>query len=506
MRWASLAVLCLLSLGWPQPAALAADAAVLRGRALYDGAEPLPAREGGKAAACVGCHRVSGLGNFEGGLPVPPITGPTLFQAFDPDTAHYFSASARWRVRPAYDEPTLGALLRQGQTPDGKMLHAAMPRYQIGPDQLASLTAYLRGLSSTPPRGVDEQTVHLATVITPDADTDRSRAMLQALDRFIAQKNGQSRQEAQRRRQAGRTREMAMYRKFRLWELHIWRLQGPPAGWGAQLDALQAQQPVYALVSGMGRSEWAPIDAFCNRAPLPCLLPIVDAGPGDAGFYSLHFHAGIDTDGALAARLLTQKGVGTVELWFEPAASALAQRVGAVLQRQGLRLQAVGADAVVSLLPPMGHVRRLLAEEVRDRHRVWLTGTRAPRPAELEAVVDSASKGWIVTPLRTGQELERQLQRTRLWMRSQKLEHLHADVVASTLYAATAMGEGLAHVDFNFTQAYVLELLEHGLESLVPWSPYPRLAIGPGQRIASKGSWLGQISQGQLSWEWQAPP
>ena len=41
-------------------------------------------------------------------------------------------------------------------------------------------------------------------------------------------------------------------------------------------------------------------------------------------------------------------------------------------------------------------------------------------------------------------------------------------------------------------------LLEHGLENVVPWSPYPRLAIGPGQRIASKGSWIGAVEGGRV--------
>ena len=52
----------------------------------------------------------------------------------------------------------------------------------------------------------------------------------------------------------------------------------------------------------------------------------------------------------------------------------------------------------------------------------------------------------------------------------------------------------------------LLELLEHGLENVIPWSPYPRLAIGPDQRIASKGSWVGEVREGRVAWQWQALP
>jgi hypothetical protein len=62
------------------------------------------------------------------------------------------------------------------------------------------------------------------------------------------------------------------------------------------------------------------------------------------------------------------------------------------------------------------------------------------------------------------------------------------------------------HLDFGFTPEYLLELLEHGLENVIPWSPYPRLAIGPDQRIASKGSWIGEVREGRVEWQWATQP
>ena len=112
----ALAALWALVLAMPVPPAQAADTE--RGRALYEGrvamstvgASPMP-------AACAACHRPSGMGNFEGGLAVPPIAGPMLFEPLDRDTARFFPASARWRVRPAYDEASLGRLLRSYASP-----------------------------------------------------------------------------------------------------------------------------------------------------------------------------------------------------------------------------------------------------------------------------------------------------------------------------------------------------------------------------------------------------
>lgn len=493
--------------------ALVANAAdAERGRALYHGSVPLRATGGSGPRACVACHRPSGMGNFEGGLAVPPIAGATLFKPFDRDTAHFFAASARYRVRPAYDLAALGTLLRSGVSPDGVTLHPAMPRYDIGGPDLADLAAHLQRLSSEPPPGIDDDTVRVATITTPDADPVRREAMLATLARFIEQKNGQSRHEAQRAKQATRTREMVMYRKFRVWQLAHWALQGEPATWAAQLDAWQGQQPVYAVVAGLGRGQWAPVDSFCERHRLPCLLPLVEAGGGAApGFYSLHYHAGIDLDALFAARVLKAQGAAAVALWADPVAPALAERVRQVLMREGLRVAADGVDegaaAVVSLLDPAAQSARLRSVRSPRRPVAWLSGTHAIGQAELAATLPLMARGWVVSPMHTGEALDRQLQRTRIWLRSQGLAALPADVAASTLQAATVLGEGLAHADFGFTPEYLLELLEHGLENVVPWSPYPRLAIGPDQRVASKGSWVGAVGEaGLVDWQWRVAP
>lgn len=480
----------------------AAAADLQRGRALYEGQLPLKAtRATMPSTGCVACHRPSGMGNFEGGIAVPPIAGPMLFQPLDRDTSHFFKASARWRVRPAYDEAALGQLLRTGVTPDGIALPPTMPRYELDAADLADLTSYLRTLSAATPPGLQADIVRIATISTPDADPVRRDAMLTTLERFIAQKNGQSRHEATRSAYSQRTHEMAMYRKFRVWQLEHWALQGPPETWGAQLDAWQAQRPVYAVLAGAGGAHWAPVDAFCARQHLPCLLPLVPVGAEQPNFYSLHFHAGIDADARLAARTLKGRHVQRVALWGD--APALAARVREVLAGEGLSVADGDAQAVVSLLDPAEQARRMQGER---RPVAWLAGTHGLGAQELAAALPAGARGWIITPMRTGEALDRQLQRARIWLRGQELEGLPLDVVASTLQAATVLGEGLAHVDFGFTPEYLLELLEHGLENVVPWSPFPRLAIGPDQRIASKGSWVGEARDGRLNWQWAASP
>src|SRR6266403_4878844 len=72
---------CALSAAPPNPAA----GETLSRRGLLPSGEPVQAtREAGATvqgadAACVSCHRRSGLGSTEGRISIPPIAGPYLF-------------------------------------------------------------------------------------------------------------------------------------------------------------------------------------------------------------------------------------------------------------------------------------------------------------------------------------------------------------------------------------------------------------------------------------------
>ncbi|MEQ1686118.1 MAG: c-type cytochrome [Burkholderiaceae bacterium] len=508
-------------LAWASAVAGAApelgDAA--RGYGLYSGQIPLrstttrgapvPAAQ----AACVQCHRPSGLGGFEGNTAIPPIAARYLFKPFNPDTANFFPQAARQRVRPAYDAASLGEMLRTGRTPDGLTSRAPMPVYEIGDSDVIDLTAYLRGLSLAPVPGVDETTLRIATITTPGVDATRAEAMLTVLRRFEVSRNSQTRHEAQRSAQSTRTREMVMNRKFRVWRIVHWALEGEPDSWLAQLERRYAEEPVFGVLSGMGTGDWSPVDSFCERRHLPCILPQVEQVPAlvapQTRFYSLYFHAGLDHDLTLAIGALQRAGASSVELWMDDVAPATQKRLAQQVRAAGLvQVERAGAatDAVLSVLAPDVHITRWQSRASRPAFVAWVPGARSLSVQQWSDGVAGAAAVVLVSPFRPPDEAARSMQRANSWLRSMGLQNLPADVASSSLYAATVFGEAMAHLDFDFTREYMLELLEHRLESIVPLSPYPRMAIGPGQRIASKGSWVGVVREGQVDWQWQPGP
>jgi hypothetical protein len=163
-------------------------------------------------------------------------------------------------------------------------------------------------------------------------------------------------------------------------------------------------------------------------------------------------------------------------------------------------------QAVLSLLPPDAHLRRWQAREAAPAVLAWLPGPRWQTPAQWLAGSAGAPTALLVNALRPGDEAEPILRRTQAWLRDTGLSSLPPDVAGMTLYAATVFGETLMHLDFEFTPEYALELIEHRLESMLPLSPYPRLAIGPDQRVASKGSYVGEVQDGRVAWAWQPTP
>ena len=217
----------------------------------------------GAVAACVNCHRPSGLGMAEGQIVIPPITARYLFSSGVLITsAEEGPRPQPTRTgRPAYTDATLARAIRDGIGPDERKLNFLMPRFQLEDATMESLIAYLKTLSKGPVPGVTDDTLHFATIITPDADPVKLEGMLSVIKHFFA---------TQKRFYRGDTPPLLsswriMYRVQRMWELHIWKLTGAQETWQDQLRNRLREEPVFAVISGLGGKSWEPIHRFCRK-------------------------------------------------------------------------------------------------------------------------------------------------------------------------------------------------------------------------------------------------
>lgn len=495
-------------------------------------------RRVGRDAACAACHRRSGFGGSEGSLEIRPITGPALFgkrdglpsevRATAPDLgavsvhgpnrggqAPKALRDARAalltgsRELPSYDDAALRRAIREGVDVTGRKLDPAMPRYAIDDVDLDALVAYLKTLSVHVAPGVTDDAVHFATVIQPDVDPAARQAMLDVLRSFIDDRNAQMRAEAQRH-PAGSVR---LGRRFREWRLHVWDLEGPVSGWSGQLEFLYGKQPVFALIGGLGAASWRPIHEFSERFEVPCIFPQTDIPVVDGPvIYTVYLSRGIVLEAEALAKYLQEQGASepVVQVWRRDGASATA----ADAFRNAWRAS-TGTAPVEHVLegPPTGTFWSRLANEARGSTLVlWLSPSDLeglPNLAEAipqagsiylsaallagtqnQLTADPSGRVRVIYPQDLPQARSARVEAIRRWLRGRGLELVNETVQMNAYLAVVVTAGAMAHTMDTFSRDFLLERVEHRVGNALDPSLYPRLSLGPGQRYASKGSYI----------------
>ena len=504
----------------PGPAPSPQGAAIYHAGVLGSGAPLVGRREGaepvnGVQAACVNCHRHSGLGAKEARNSIPPIAGPYLFTPKPKrgeDTYLAYLPTARFDRDP-YSDATLARAIREGVDASGRPMSYLMPRYALDDADMAALIAQLRSLDYRRVPGVSPTELHFATIIAADADPVKRKAVVDVLQQFFVDRNATLRGAgAQVMDASGSTSfARAMFKVNRHWTLHVWELTGPASGWEAQLEAHFAEQPVFAVLSGLAGHDWGPIDAFCEKRAVPCLFPNVELPPldADAHFHTLYFSRGVRLEADLiAARLLKAGGPKRVRQVYragdvgEGAAAALA----ATLDGHGL---SVTTQVLAKGGAPADAVRAVGDGSAADAWVLWL---RAPDLAVLDSApvprvpvyLSGLMGGLDAAPLGAGWKTAVRMaypvdlpesRRVRVdyalgWLRMRRLPVVAEPVQADTYLACGLVAETLKHMVDAFIPDYLVERMEDMVEHRVITGYYPRLTLGPHQRFASKGGFV----------------
>lgn len=266
------------------------------------------------AFSCSSCHLRAGLGSVEGGVVTPPTNGSKLYQPYRrppslndiPDQSGRIIYAKTVLERPAYTRDNLATALRFGTDPAGQVFNDVMPRYPLAERDMAILIRYLEYLSAEPSPGASNTEYRFATIITDDVSQDDRQALLRPLQSIIDQKNQQLALYNDFLK-FGYVPTADMKYSFRRASLDIWELRGPPQSWQSQLAAYYAKNPVFAVLGGISNGDWRPIHDFCEAERLPCLFPItgfpVIAAPG---WYTFYFDKGYAQEGEAVARYLNR--------------------------------------------------------------------------------------------------------------------------------------------------------------------------------------------------------
>jgi hypothetical protein len=509
-----------------------ADAAHDVGESIYrlgvlGSGAPLEAARGGGGlktrgaeAACVNCHRHSGLGTIEGAVRIPPITGRYLFQPrhLTHDEAELPYLANAHANREPYTEAKLALAIREGVDSTGRPMSDLMPRFALDDADMAALIGYLKNIDVSTVPGVTPTLLHFASIITPDADPQKRSGMLDVLQHYFAEKNAFPLPPSPRMRSSGKTLyAKSMYHANRHWELHVWQLTGPAQTWEAQLKKHLSEQPVLAAVSGLSGSNWAPVHHFCEREALPCLFPNVEVPVvADHDFYSIYFTQGVSLEAALIAKKMSDPADGrpvkTVlqiyragdsgEAGVQALEGALVQqgiaahRTALPVGGQGPALQAalhnaVSADALVLWLRPSDIAA--LGAAPPAKVSVYMSGllgglARAPLPPSWR------DRTLIAYPYDLPERSQVRLEYPLRWFSIQHIPLVAEQVQVDTYLACGFLAETVGQMADNVVPDYLVERLEEIIEHRVMTGNYPRLALAEGQRFASKGGYMVRLS------------
>jgi len=483
------------------------DPVLERGRALYlegrraDGQRVAATVLGdvpvsGAQAPCASCHGRSGMGTSERGNQSPPIAGPLLFDAAE-----------RIQEGPPYTEATLARAVREGVRSSGKPLDPLMPRYTLDDGDVAALAAYLRTLGPGPAPGIDDENLHLATVIGSDVPADVRKAVLDVLEAFVTAKNAEVRNDGARSRariQEGRTRV-----PYRVWSLDVWEVSGPPKSWRRQLERQYRDDPVFAMVGGLATGTWQPMHEFCEENAIPCLLPSPDRPHEVEGdFYTLYFSGGLRLEARLLAAELARSDAHVLQVLDD--GDEAAAEAASLLET---RVRAAGGSSV----------RAAPGTAVPDEATavVWWSAPDAldTLPATEAALYVSGTRlgsGWDALPeplrarthvvdlFRMPEVSDPALRRFRAWAISRGVEITHERLQAEAWFACITLMHTMDHISTHPTRDYLLDTLDHSSDLMVFLPIYPRGNVGPGQRTLAQGGWIVELGDEQRA-RWVVP-
>jgi hypothetical protein len=395
-----------------------------------------------------------------------------------------------------------------------------MPRYAFNKADLKLLIQYLNTLSTAAAPGISGSTVHLAAVFTPDTLPAQKAAAEKTLRAFFHDYNAQTRNEKQRA-QHSPWHTSWHYESFRELELHTWNLAGAAQTWHSQLVRYYQEQPVFALVNGIGNGLWQPVHDFCEQNEIPSLFPTTDLpGRSTGHYYSIYFSDGMNLEARAIASHIESENRNRVTILQLYRMNEKSNAAAVSLSRQFVNSKKVrtinlalddntalnGADMREQIRRQNVNTLVLWLEDVDIKNidkqldgnpqirAIYVSSTYIKSPTDV-LPKSALDKTYVLSRFVPEKNLDAHLRRFAVWAHSRNIDFSDKDMygiqaAANAYFAGMVVTGAIKDLRANLTRNYLIERIEHILERPVFHSVYPEFTLGPGQRFASKGGFI----------------
>ncbi len=199
---------------------------------------------------CGGCHGLRGEGKTEGGVTAGNLTWTNMIKP-------YGHTHPNGRKHGAYDEKLFTRSLVQGTDPAGNQLAVAMPRFEMSPEDMADLIAYLKRIETDRDPGLTEETITIATILPKTGPlADIGTAMKDVLTAYFTNVNDRG----------------GIYN--RRIELKIIDTGVDAAATAANVKTHIANGEMFAIVSGLSAGAEKELAAVTQAAEIPFMGPV----------------------------------------------------------------------------------------------------------------------------------------------------------------------------------------------------------------------------------------
>ena len=442
-----------------------------------------------------------------------------------------------------YTDKSLAEALRDGTDPSGRVMSDVMPRYLLSDGDMAILISYLKSLSAELSPGATATSLHFATIIAEDVKPELVRAMLNPLENYVFSKNILTEKDDDTRaglwyRNMYKGMEPTMrfiyqkmvppvvpskeYENTRL-SLSRWVLKGAPATWRAQLEEYYRKDPVFAILGGITNGEWQPVQQFCEDNGIPALFPLTDYPTvSQPNWYTLYFSKGYYQEGEGAARFLNDKS----ELKGKPVLQIVRDTEEGRALSEGFQVtwRQFGQTAPVTIMLKAGET--LTAESLQQQTArvkpaaiiLW-DGPEALKTLEMMAAgkdkpaIVLVSSGYLGESMFSVNQQARDFtyltypyglpgtpeERGKPVIDALKVFYPATNAipmvrVIQQSYIITVMLDmAIMQMKGNYYRDNLLDQI--GMIQDMDLPLYERLSFGPGQRYASKGCFIVQLSK-----------